>query len=84
MRSICSVLVQWDYHELKKKLFLCLTLVFDSCKTKQIDLLRDNCIMTLDLPEPNIPSHSTNDTLTFSSIIYLAYDKYAKNLSLNK
>ena len=29
-------------------LFLRLTLVFDTCKTKQIDLVRDHCIMTLD------------------------------------
>ena len=49
-REICSgpCPVSWcNYHELDK-VFLSLTLVFDLCKTKQIYLVRDNCIMTLD------------------------------------
>ena len=37
----------WDDHELDKSC-LRLTLVFDSCKTKQIDLVCDHRIMTLD------------------------------------
>ena len=41
------VLVQRDDHELDK-FCLRLTLVFDSCKTKQIYLIRDCRIMTMD------------------------------------
>ena len=37
----------WDDHKLDKSC-LHLTLVFDSCKTKQIYLVRDHRIMTLD------------------------------------
>ena len=63
---ICWFLQTLNYRGNKKyvlvldKSFLCLTLVFDSCKTKQIYLVRDHRIMTLD----------SNQNLIFNNCLY--------------
>ena len=60
----------WDDHELDKSC-LHLTLVFALCKTKQINLIPDHSIVTLDL----------NQNLIIIVCLNLEYDVFPKILN---